>query len=56
MIRAQPNLSLAELAGRLENRARELAQAHAERQALTRRPDSRRWRRAALLWPNFAKG
>lgn len=41
---------------RLVARARVLAEARAERAALARRGDPRRWRRAALLWPLIVKG
>lgn len=56
MIRAEPDRSLTALADRLESRARDLAEAHAQQQRLARRRDARRWRRAALLWPLFTKG
>lgn len=44
------------LAARLIDRARLLGEAEAERMALARRDDPRRWRKAALLWPLFTKG
>ena len=44
------------LAARLLDRARLLGEAEAERIALTRRGDPRRWRKPALLWPLFVKG
>lgn len=63
MIRAQADTGFV---ARLTARARALGDARAERQALARaedaraedaRPeDARRWRRAGLLWPLFAKG
>lgn len=54
MIRAEA--ADAGFVARLAARARALAEAHAERRALARRGDPRRWRRAALLWPLFTKG
>ncbi|WP_156135415.1 hypothetical protein [Novosphingobium malaysiense] len=46
----------ASLASRLAGKARALAIAHIGARALARRHDARRWRRAHLLWPLFAKG
>lgn len=54
MIRAEPNRSFAELAKRAEARALDLARGQAGQRDEQR--DEHRWRRAALLWPNFAKG
>jgi len=63
MIRAQADTGFV---ARLTARARALGDARAERQALARTEDARaedarpenarRWRRAGLLWPLFAKG
>lgn len=53
MIRAATG---AGFAARLLARAGALAEARAERAALARRRDPRRWRRAKLLWPLFVKG
>ncbi|MCJ2189138.1 hypothetical protein [Novosphingobium beihaiensis] len=44
------------LATRLARRARALASAHIAARTLARRDDARRWRRAGLIWPLFAKG
>ncbi|MEJ2409981.1 MAG: hypothetical protein P8Y48_11745 [Novosphingobium sp.] len=44
------------LAARLVRRARALATAHIEARTLSGRDDPRRWRRAGLIWPLFAKG
>jgi hypothetical protein len=56
MISAQPEPPFEELAQRLEDQAEALARAHAEQRLLALRNDPRRWRRAHLLWPLFAKG
>jgi len=53
MIRATADTGIV---ARLTARAEALAEALAERQALARREAPRRWRRAGLLWPLFAKG
>lgn len=45
-----------DLAAKLEQRARMLAEAHAQTRALARSGDASRWHRAALLWPLFTKG
>lgn len=45
-----------ELALRLAAKAQALAEAKIERDALARRGDPQRWRKAALVWPLFAKG
>jgi hypothetical protein len=55
MISAAVNSDLAALADRLAAKARTLAEAQAENAVLARRSDPVRWRRAALLWPLFAK-
>ena len=39
----------------LIERARLLAEAHLTERAQARRAPERRWRKAALLWPLFAK-
>ena len=44
------------LAKRLAARAATLAAAHAAARLLRTRGDERRWRRAGLVWPLFAKG
>jgi hypothetical protein len=44
------------LAARLAARAGTLAVAHATALLLAARQDARRWRRADLIWPLFAKG
>ncbi|WP_156370160.1 hypothetical protein [Novosphingobium sp. Leaf2] len=44
------------LAARLATRAATLAVAHATVRLLAARGDDRRWRRAGLVWPLFAKG
>ncbi len=56
MISATPESSFEDLLARLEAKARILAEAQAERDALARRNDPTRWRRAVLVWPLFAKG
>ena len=53
---AKPELSLENLLVRLAAKAASLAEAKVERDALARRNDPSRWRRAALVWPLFAKG
>jgi hypothetical protein len=53
MIRAASDRTFA---ARLIAKARALAEARAERTALARRGDPRRWRRTKLLWPLFVKG
>lgn len=52
----EADTDFASLASRLTEKARALAAARIETRALNRRGDDRRWRRAALLWPLFAKG
>jgi hypothetical protein len=42
-------------AARLADKAAQLAEAHGEIAFRARREDPSRWRRAALLWPLFAK-
>ncbi|GGN43752.1 hypothetical protein GCM10011349_08240 [Novosphingobium indicum] len=54
MIEAEADF--ASLTARLTGKARTLAVAHIAARALARRGDARRWRRARLLWPLFAKG
>lgn len=54
IIRAQTTLD--GFAARLAARAGALAVAHVTTRLLARRGDERRWRRAALVWPLFAKG
>jgi hypothetical protein len=44
------------LAARLAARAGTLAVAHTTALLLAARQDARRWRRADLVWPLFAKG
>lgn len=44
------------LAAHLAERARVLAAAHLRSRAMAARADERRWRRAGLLWPLFARG
>ncbi len=44
------------LAARLTARAAEIAAARAATHDRAARHDARRWRRAALVWPGFAKG
>lgn len=44
------------LAERLTRRAEALAEAHAESRKLAAQGNETRWRRAALVWPLFAKG
>ena len=56
MISAETSPDFASLAVRLAAKARALAEAHAERNALARRSDPARWRKAGLLWPLFTKG
>jgi len=46
----------AALAARLAARAGTLAAAHRAARLLAARGDERRWRRAGLVWPLFAKG
>lgn len=41
------------LAAMLAARAAGLARAHVAARTLTNAGDARRWRKAALLWPNF---
>ena len=48
--------SFAELSARLIERAQVIAQARAEELRLARTDPEARWRRAALLWPQFTKG
>ena len=55
MIRARTDTAFARIAAGLIARARALGQARAASRALIARGDSRRWRRAALLWPLFAR-
>ncbi len=43
------------LAARLMDAARRIGEARAAELAFARRDDPRRWRRAGLLWPLFAK-
>jgi hypothetical protein len=56
MISATTEPGFADLLKRLAARAGTLAKAKAERDALARRGDPARWRKAALVWPLFAKG
>ncbi len=56
MISAQAKPGFETLAARLTAKARALAEASAESDALARQGGASRWRRAALLWPLFAKG
>lgn len=48
-------IARSDLAQRLTDRARKLAEVHAENRLLARRAEPRRWRDARLLWPLFAK-
>ena len=54
MITATPQPSLDELAAQLTRIAEALAAAHVQDAALARSGDAARWRRADLLWPQFA--
>lgn len=54
MIEAEADF--ASLTARLTGKVRTLAVTHIAARALARRGDARRWRRARLLWPLFAKG
>lgn len=55
MIAASPTPGFPELFTKLTAKARTLAEARAARLALEAAHDPRRWRRAALLWPLFAR-
>ncbi len=55
MITTDAQAAFAALGARLEKQARILAEARAD-DARIAPGDPRRWRRAALLWPLFAKG
>ena len=48
-------MSFARLADQLVLRAARRAQAAAEMRLRRRRSDMRRWHRATLLWPHFAR-
>ena len=48
--------SFTELSARLVEQARLIAQARAEELRLARTDPAARWRKAALLWPQFTKG
>ncbi len=48
--------SFAELSTRLIEQARLIAEARAEEIRLARSDPAARWRKAALLWPQFTKG
>jgi hypothetical protein len=48
--------AFAALSTRLTAKARALAEARAETNALARRSSALRWRKARLLWPLFTKG
>ena len=56
MISAEAKTPFEALAAQLAARARALAEARAESDLLARQGHASRWRRAALLWPLFAKG
>ena len=56
MTAGTPGASFEALLATLAAKAATLAEAKAERDALARRNDPSRWRRAALVWPLFAKG
>ena len=56
MIEANARSPFDALEVRLELQAAELAKARAREALLARQQDARRWRRADLLWPLFAKG
>lgn len=53
---AAPDTLFEELAARLIERARTLAEARLAERRLARTDPAARWRRAALLWPTFTKG
>ena len=48
--------SFAELSVRLVEKVRLIAEARAEELRLARTDPAARWRKAALLWPQFTKG
>jgi len=54
LIEAEADVSA--LLSRLTAKARSLATAQMQARALAQRGDARRWRRAGLIWPLFAKG
>ena len=56
MISAEPDPPVDALTRLLVKRAAALAEARIEDLLLEQRDDPRRWRRAGLLWPLFAKG
>lgn len=56
MIDAEASRGFDAWATQLERKAVALAEARARSALLARREDARRWRRAQLLWPLFAKG
>jgi hypothetical protein len=56
LIKASAGAALDALPSRLIEKAAALATAHGRTRLLARRQDERRWRRAGLLWPLFAKG
>ncbi|MDE8650807.1 hypothetical protein [Novosphingobium album (ex Liu et al. 2023)] len=56
MIEADADTAFAGLAARLTARAQALARAAIARRLLSHRDEATPWRRAALLWPLFAKG
>lgn len=55
MITARPETPFEALVVQMEERARTLAEARARDMRLAP-GDPRRWRRAGLVWPLFAKG
>lgn len=55
-ITADVAASFGEVATRLTERARILAEAHTAARLLETRQDDDRWRLAELVWPLFAKG
>ena len=48
--------SFAELSAKLSEKARLIAEARADELRLARTDPAARWRKAALLWPQFTKG
>ncbi|MFM5918212.1 MAG: hypothetical protein ACKOOL_11865 [Novosphingobium sp.] len=48
--------SFSELAARLVEQARLIAESRAQERRLARTDPAARWRKAALLWPQFTKG
>jgi hypothetical protein len=52
---ARPGDAFEALLARLTQAARRIGETQAAERLLARRNDPNRWRRAALLWPLFAK-